>query len=114
MMRVKDLTDEQKKPLLAQSAGIDSLLPEEFNPKTLFDFLWACTHNLANATKAIFNKALPSDFQDEILADRTMVENAVEERFASLDFHLPTCVMLHDVNLGPDTEQERILAEREL
>lgn len=113
MMRIEDLPDKEQKPFLANATSIDALFTHKLNTESFLDFLLAGTHHFTNTPKAVFNQALPPNFQHKILTNSLVVQYTVEERISSFGFHLTARIVLQDMDLRPYTKEEGVLAERE-
>jgi len=137
---VKDLPNQQQEPFLSKSTRIYSFLADEFDLQAFFDITLSRPNNFADATKSvvqaisrqgtqnsasdpmqeaqeaichlrIIHQAIPSHLQDQELAHGFVAENAIEESLSCFDFHLPSGLHLHEVDLCVDAQEEGILTE---
>ena len=53
MVRVEDFTHKEQKPLLPESASIDTLFPSKDDLETLLDIFSAAADHLADSLQAI-------------------------------------------------------------
>jgi hypothetical protein len=113
MLGVEDVSDQKKEPFFPQPAGIDAFFAPKLDAQAFLDLLAASTHNLTNTFQAIFQETISTYSQNQILIHRLAGHDTIKECFSRLDFHLTSSIMFHYLDFGPDTQEERILAEGE-
>lgn len=114
MIRIEHFPDQKKEPLFPEAACVNSFLVPEGNPKPLLYIFTSTADYFAHCLQAILYKAVPANVENEELVDIFPTHNTVEESISCLALHLAPGVVLQNLDLGPDAQEERILAEREL
>lgn len=113
MVGVKHLPHQEQKPLLPQPPCIDTLLALENDLELLLDILPAAPNHLADGLQAVIHETLTADIQNKKLLHHPVGQDAIEKGIPRLIRHLPPSIMLKDLNLSPDAQEERVLAEGE-
>ena len=91
---IEDLPDEEKEPLLSQSANVDALFTLELDPQTLLDVVAATAHHFADDPQAVLNQAVPTHLEDKVLVDVLAQKDAVEEGVHGKALHPTASLML--------------------
>lgn len=108
MVGIEDFPDKQEKPLLSQSTSIDTLLSEKLNAKAFLDLFLSGPDHLTHATQAVLDETVSPHFQNKVLADGAVIEDAVEKCLTCLHFHLTTRIVFQNMNLCPYAKEERV------